>query len=71
MGRYPFSSLGDLPNPGIKPNSPELQADSLPSEPPGKPENTAVSPQFHCLTAVPDLHDLKAHFHYEYNNSSP
>ena len=30
-------SLGDLPNPGIKPGSPALQADSLPSEPLGKP----------------------------------
>ena len=28
---------GNLPNPGIKPRSPALQADSLPSEPPGKP----------------------------------
>ena len=27
----------DLPNPGIEPRSPTLQADSLPSEPPGKP----------------------------------
>ena len=27
---------GDLPDPGIKPGSPALQADSLPSEPPGK-----------------------------------
>ena len=27
---------GDVPNPGIKPGSPILQADSLPSEPPGK-----------------------------------
>ena len=27
----------DRPNPGIKPGSPALQADSLPSEPPGKP----------------------------------
>ena len=27
---------GDLPNPGIKPRSPTLQADSLPPEPPGK-----------------------------------
>ena len=27
----------DLPNPGIKPRSPELPADSLPTEPPGKP----------------------------------
>ena len=28
----PFPSPGDLPNPGIKPGSPALQADSLPSE---------------------------------------
>ena len=28
---------GDLPDPGIKPRAPALQADSLPSEPPGKP----------------------------------
>ena len=34
----PFPSPGDLPDPGIEPGSPALQADSLPSEPPGKPE---------------------------------
>ena len=28
----PFPSPGDLPNPGIEPKSPELQADSLPTE---------------------------------------
>ena len=28
---------GDLPDPGIKPGAPALQADSLPDEPPGKP----------------------------------
>ena len=28
-------SPGDLPNPGVKPRSPDLQADSLQSEPPG------------------------------------
>ena len=33
----PFPSPGDLPNPGIKPGSPALQADALPSEPQGKP----------------------------------
>ena len=33
----PFPSPGDLPNPGIKPGSPALQADSLPPEPLGKP----------------------------------
>ena len=33
---FPFPSSGDLPNPGIKPRSLALQADSLPSEPPRK-----------------------------------
>ena len=32
----PFPSPGDLPDPGIEPGSPALQADSFPSEPPGK-----------------------------------
>ena len=32
-----FPPPGDLPNPGIEPRSPALQANSLPSEPPGKP----------------------------------
>ena len=31
-----FPSPGNLPNSWTKPRSPELQADSLPSEPPGK-----------------------------------
>ena len=38
----PSPPPGDLPNPGIKPRSPALQADSLPSELPGKPKNTGV-----------------------------
>ena len=33
----PFPSPGSLSNPGIKPESPALQANSLPSEPQGKP----------------------------------
>ena len=32
----PFPSPGDLPDPGIEPRSPALQADALQSEPPGK-----------------------------------
>ena len=32
------ASPGDLPNPGIEPRSPALQADSLPAKPPGKPK---------------------------------
>ena len=38
----PFPSPGDLPDPGIKPKSPALQVDSLPSEPPEKPKNNIV-----------------------------
>ena len=33
----PLPTPGDLPNLGIEPVSPALQADSLPTEPPGKP----------------------------------
>ena len=33
----PFPPPGDLPNPGVKPMSPALQANSLPYESPGKP----------------------------------
>ena len=34
----PFPSPGDLPDSGIKPRTPTLNAKSLPSEPPGKPQ---------------------------------
>jgi len=37
MGWLAFLSSGDLPDPGIKPRSPALQVDSLPTEPLGKP----------------------------------
>ena len=33
----PFPSPGELPDPGIESRSATLQADSLPTEPPGKP----------------------------------
>ena len=39
----PFPSPGDLPNPRFEPWSLALQADSLPSEPPGKPQVTIRS----------------------------
>ena len=35
---FPFPSPGNLPDPGIEPRSSALQADSLPSAPPGKPK---------------------------------
>ena len=39
----PFPSPADLPDPGIEPRSPTLQADALPSKPPGK-----LKPQLKC-----------------------
>ena len=39
-----------LPNPGIEPGSPALQADALPSEPPGKPQHDTLI----CLEADAD-----------------
>ena len=38
----PFPSLGFLPNLGIEPRSPALQADSLPLEPLEKPNFTST-----------------------------
>ena len=38
----PCSPSRDLPHPGMEPRSSTLQADSLPSESPGKPKNTGV-----------------------------
>ena len=40
---YSIPSPGDLPHTGIKPRSPALQADSLPTEPPGKPPELLVA----------------------------
>ena len=37
---WTFPSPGNLPNPGIKPRSPTLQADYLPAETQEKPKNT-------------------------------
>ena len=53
----PFPSLGDLPDPGIKPRSPALQADSLPAEPQGKP---AMERKEHWpwSQTVPDLRSI-------------
>ena len=45
----PFPSLVDLPDPGIKPRSPALQADALTSEPPGQvPKGYLTQPCLIC-----------------------
>ena len=52
--RLPFPSPEDLPEPGVEPRSPVLQADSLPSEPPGRDVNSGYggSATKSCLTLV-------------------
>ena len=51
----PFPPPGDRPNPGIDPGPPTLQADFLPSEPPGRPilykDDSVLVPlilHYHC-----------------------
>ena len=55
LGWLPFPSPGDLPDPGIEPRSPVLQADSLPTELPVKPKHMYVCMYF---------------FHKKWNDSS-
>ena len=45
----PFPSPGDLPNPGIELRSPEFQADTLTSEPPGKPKLRKINRSIYSL----------------------
>ena len=40
----------DLPDPGIEPRPPELQADSLTSEPPGKPKQNYAIANLLCFS---------------------
>ena len=47
-----FPSPGDLPDPRIEPTSPALQADALPSEPPGK----TLFVHFSISLSLPSFH---------------
>ena len=49
----PFPSPGHPPDPEIKFGSPALQADSLPSEPPGKPRGTITMPSDEVVGTLP------------------
>ena len=71
----PFPSPGDLPNPGIEPQSPAWQADSLLSKPPGKSTNTGVG-SLSLLQPILQtqesnrglLHGRWILYYYSYNN---
>ena len=67
----------DLPDPGIEPGSPALQADTLPAEPPGKPnmEKTVMLgkiegkrrrgwQRMRWLDGITDWMDMSYHFHF-------
>ena len=56
----PCPPPGDLPNPGIEPRSPALQADSLPSEPHGKSQNVGISQinKFNKTRVMTKCHEL-------------
>ena len=54
-----FPSPGNLPNPGIEPESPALQPDSLLSEPPGKPIINVTLDKFLSLFGVLVLSSIK------------
>ena len=77
----PFPSPGDLPDPGLEPESPALQADSLPSESPGKPHihttihntdrknllySTGYSTQYSVMTYM-EKESAKSGYMYMYN----
>ena len=59
---YPFPSPGALPDPGMDPRSPALQADSLPpalsGKPSGLPYCPSISRHLHCTSEPPASHPL-------------
>ena len=53
----PLPSPGDLPDPGIEPGSPALEADALTSEPPGKLNLISSPLTAKCCTRHKDGHE--------------
>ena len=54
----PFFSPDDLPDPEIEPGSPALQADSLPSELPGKPSMSIIIDQIDLYVLICRLQEI-------------
>ena len=61
-----FPSPGDLPNPGIEPRSPSLQADPSPGEPQGKPKNTAMGSLSLLQQVFPTQESNQGLLHYKW-----
>ena len=62
----PCPPPGDLPNSGIKPESPALRADSLPSEPTRKPSSNEKEDfsQKHTASLHSDVWNISSIFHF-------
>ena len=58
----PFPSPGDLPDPGIEPRSPALQAHTLTSEPPGKRRKKDLISLIKRLSNVNSLYEGDSFF---------
>ena len=58
----PFPSPGDLPDPGIEPGPPALEADALTSEPPGKPQKAQRRHQRTLMAVIAIAVGLSASF---------
>ena len=56
LERLPFPSPGDLPDPGVESGSLALQAEALPTEPPGKPHLGTGSNLLLCVSPKSNLH---------------
>ena len=63
----PFPSSRDLPNPGIKPRSPALQTDTVPSEPLRKPPlikgNCKPGSSWREVSWIEDFYSISCHPH--------
>ena len=59
----PFPSPGDLPDPGIEPGSPALEADALTSQPPGKPRVPKRGRREAASPSVDPPEASQGHFH--------
>ena len=65
----PFPSPGDLPDPGIEPGSPALQADALPPEPPGKSMGATKTLAPHHVPQLLSLHTATKTQHSQTNKN--
>ena len=68
--RKPLPSPGDLPDPGRQPVSPEFQADSLPSEPLGKPRVAALGAAHPHLPLGASIQNLASRAQYNLQGSA-